>query len=98
MAYRVIWSPRALTDVEEIAHYIEKDSPLYAQAVVTKIVRSTAKLADFPLVGRIVPELNQPEFREIFVYSYRVIYRVTAETVMVVAVIHGKRLLAVPAN
>lgn len=93
MAYRIDWSPRALTDVEEIAAFIEKDSPLYAQAVVTKIVRSTAKLDDFPHVGRIVPELNQAEFRELFVYSYRVIYRVTVDTVTVVAVIHGKRLL-----
>lgn len=93
MAYRVNWSPRALTDVEEIAHFIEKDSLFYAQAVVTKIVRSTAKLADFPLAGRIVPEFNQPDFRELFVYSYRVIYRVKNETVTVVAIIHGKRLL-----
>jgi addiction module RelE/StbE family toxin len=93
MAYRVNWSPRALTDVEEIAHFIEKDSLFYAQAVVTKIVRSIAKLADFPLVGRIVPEFNQPDFRELFVYSYRVIYRVENETVTVVAIIHGKRLL-----
>lgn len=93
MAYRVNWSPRALTDIEEIAQFIEKDSLFYAQAVVTKIVRSTAKLADFPYACRIVPELNQSEFRELFVYSYRVIYRVMSESVTVVAVIHGKRLL-----
>lgn len=94
MAYRVTWSPRALVDVEEIALYIEKDSPLYARAVVTKIVRSTAKLAEFPLAGRVVPELNQPNIRELFVYSYRVIYRVADEAVTLVAVIHGKRLLS----
>jgi addiction module RelE/StbE family toxin len=93
MAYRVNWSPRALMDVEELANFIEKDSLFYAQAVVTRIVRSTAKLADFPLVGRIVPEFNQPDFRELFVYSYRVIYQVKNETVTVVAIIHGKRLL-----
>ncbi len=80
-------------DVEELANFIEKDSLFYAQAVVTRIVRSTAKLADFPLVGRIVPEFNQPDFRELFVYSYRVIYQVKNETVTVVAIIHGKRLL-----
>lgn len=93
MAYRVNWSPRALTDVEEIAHFIEKDSLFYAQAVVTKIVRATGKLADFPLVGRVVPEFSKPDFRELFVYSYRVIYRVENETVTVIAIIHGKRLL-----
>ena len=62
MAYRVNWSPRALTDVEDIAHFIEKDSLFYAQAVVTKIVRSTAKLADFPLVGRIFPNSDSRIF------------------------------------
>jgi len=31
--------------------------------------------------------------RERFVYSYRVIYRVEGQTVTVVAVIHGNRML-----
>lgn len=95
MAYRVDWSTRALDDIEEIARYIEKDSPLYARAVVTKMVRSTAALADFPFSGRIVPELNQADCRELFIYSYRVIYRVRDDAVLIVAIIHGKRLLSI---
>ena len=48
---------------------------------------------EFPLSGRIVPELNQEAIRERFIYSYRLIYCIRGKTVTIVAVIHGKRLL-----
>lgn len=93
MDTRVSWSPEALDDVDAIAAYIAKDSPYYASAVVQKILDVAQSLGQFPNVGPIVPEIGEPEFRERFVYSYRVIYRVMAEQVIVVAVIHGRRLL-----
>lgn len=36
MAFKLEWSEEALEDVESIATYIEKDSPTYAKAVVSK--------------------------------------------------------------
>lgn len=93
MDTRVSWSPEALEDVDAIAAYIAKDSPFYASAVVEKILDAARGLDRFPNIGFIVPEIGEPEFRERFVYSYRVIYRVTAEQVLVVAVVHGRRLL-----
>jgi toxin ParE1/3/4 len=93
MAYQVVWSPKAIEDVEEIASYIAKDSVAYAAAVVRKILDTTGNLSNFPLSGRIVPELGDPAIREKLVYSYRVIYRVEVETITIAAVIHGKRLL-----
>ncbi len=44
-------------------------------------------------MGRIVPELNRENIRELFVYSYRLIYEIRDKTVRIVAVVHGKRLL-----
>jgi plasmid stabilization system protein ParE len=44
MAYQVVWSPKAIEDVEEIASYIAKDSVAYAAAVVRKILDTTGKL------------------------------------------------------
>ena len=38
MAYRVVWSAKAVEDVEAIATYIARDSPFYAAAVVQKLV------------------------------------------------------------
>lgn len=44
-------------------------------------------------IGRVVPELSDENIRERFVYSYRVIYRVEDDRILVVPVIHGKRLI-----
>jgi plasmid stabilization system protein ParE len=93
MACRVAWSPRALDDVDSIASYIARDSTAHASAVVAKIVQSTRTLRHFPFAGRIVPELEDPAIRELFVFSYRVIYRVQTKTVTIAAVIHGGRIL-----
>jgi toxin ParE1/3/4 len=93
MAHRVVWSPRALADVDAIASYIASDSPFYASSVVRKIVALTRTLEKFPFAGRKVPEFDDENLREVIAYSYRIIYRVEAAEVIVAAVIHGKRNL-----
>lgn len=40
-----------------------------------------------------MPELDDENIRERFVYSYRLIYRIHENEVLIIAVIHGKRLL-----
>ncbi|HZR27848.1 MAG TPA: type II toxin-antitoxin system RelE/ParE family toxin [Terriglobales bacterium] len=94
MAHEVVWSPRAIQDVDSIASYIAADSTAYASAVVQKIIDTTRNLSRFPLGGRMVPELDDKAVREHIVYSYRVIYRVEEKQITIVAVIHGKRILA----
>ena len=87
----VVWSPRAVDDVRAIAAHIGEDSLAYAKSVAQKIVASTRRLADFPMSGRVAPEFGDEHMREVFAYSYRVIYRVEGETVTIAAVVHGKR-------
>jgi toxin ParE1/3/4 len=93
MAHRVEWSRRALQDLENIAEFIARDSPTYAGTVIKKIVSQTRMLAQFPRTGRKVPEFDDENVRELIVYSYRIIYRLTGEGVLVAAVIHGRRML-----
>jgi len=93
MAYEVVWSSRAVEDVEAIAVYIASDSTSYAAAVVKKIVDTTRNLRRLPFTGRIVPEFGEENIREKLVYSYRIIYRIQNQTITIAAVIHGKRLL-----
>jgi plasmid stabilization system protein ParE len=45
------------------------------------------------LIGRVVPEIGDEHIRERFIYSYRLVYRVEPGRILVVAVIHGKRLI-----
>jgi len=93
MAYDVVWSPEALEDLDSIAAYLARDSQFYAAAVVAKILECGRLLTEFPFAGRVVPELGDEALRERFVYSYRVIYRVMLDRILVVPVIHGRRLL-----
>lgn len=93
MAYRVAWSPRAVEDLEAIAQYISADSAAYAAAVVKTILHTARSLSQFPLSGRVVPEIADESIREWFAYSYRVIYRIEKGVITIAAVVHGRRLL-----
>lgn len=93
MALRIVFSSRALSDIESIAEYIAADSPTYARSVVKRIVQSTRALSKFPQMGRVVPEFENPSVREIFAYSYRIIYRIYEDRIVIAAVVHGRRQL-----
>lgn len=93
MARLIIWSPRAVEDLEAIAAYIAHDSEAYAKSVVRTILRKVRLLSEFPLIGRMVPEFEDESIREIFAYSYRIIFRVTEDEVIPAAIVHGKRIL-----
>ena len=93
MALKLEWSEEALEDIESIATYIEKDSPIYAKSVVSKFFEKANILQEFSELGRKVPEFDDISIREIFIYSYRLIYQVREKKVLFVAVVHGKRLL-----
>ena len=93
MAHRVIWSDEAVEDLQHISDYIARDSRHYAAAVVSRIVKSTRRLSRYPRSGRIVPEVGDETFREILVYSYRIIYRVDERIVTIEAIAHGRQSL-----
>jgi len=93
MEYRVTWSPEAAEDLESIAEYIERGSSFYAQSVVSQILATSRKIKEFPLIGRVLPEIGDENIRERFVYSYRLVYQIKGQKILIVAVIHGKRLL-----
>ena len=93
MACLLAWSPEALEDVELIASFVERDSLWYAKIVTSKIVSAAENISSNPEMGRMVPEIADKNIRELFVYSYRLIYRIEPERIVVAAVIHGSRLL-----
>jgi plasmid stabilization system protein ParE len=50
-------------------------------------------LGEFPFSGRKVPEYDDESIRELIAYSYRIIYVADEDSVVIAAVIHGKRML-----
>lgn len=89
----VDWSPEAIEDLDSIVGYIAKDSQFYAKAVVNKILLVAKEVPEYPYLGRAVPEIGNEQIRERFVYSYRLIYKINEGNILIVAIIHGKRLL-----
>ena len=92
---RIEWNERALNDLNEIYDYIARDSKNYANLFVKKLYESTQKLKNFPNIGRIVPEVDNPHIREILFQNYRIIYRNKIEFVEVLTIIHSSRLLRI---
>jgi plasmid stabilization system protein ParE len=60
-------------------------------ACLKEIVDKSERLNDFPKMGRVVPEVGDENVRELFVYSYRLIYQVSDSVVKVLTVVHNKR-------
>jgi plasmid stabilization system protein ParE len=91
MDRKVIWSDAAAADLEAAAEFISKDSPAYAAGFVLRSLEAAESLEDFAERGRMVPELRDESIREIFVHSYRLIYKVEEIRVSILALIHGRR-------
>lgn len=89
----VRWTLQASDDLDSIAQFIAKDSPQYARLFVADVFQAVERLGDFPKSGRVVPELKDPQIREVILGNYRLVYRFRAQLVEMLTVYHGARLL-----
>ena len=87
----VIWAPSALDDIDSIAKYIAADSAEMASLFIDRLIEATDRLEQFPLSGRIIPEINNPDCREVIYGAYRIMYRMEGDEVWIWGVIHGAR-------
>jgi len=64
-AMTIVWTERALADLEAIGDYIAADNPLAADRWVREILSAVERAATLPLAGRSVPEVGRPDIREV---------------------------------
>ena len=83
MDFKVILSPRAVQDLREIVRYISFDNSVRAESFGRELITKTRSLVSFPEMGRVVPEFDEPDIREIIHKSYRIVYRVQHEKRMI---------------
>jgi plasmid stabilization system protein ParE len=88
---QVTWSPSSLQDVDQIAEFISRDSADQAALFVTRLMEAADRLGLFPRSGRIIPEIGNPDCREIIYGAYRIMFRVQTEDVWITGVVHGAR-------
>ena len=89
----VVWSEPALTDLDAIADHIALRDVSAARALVRRVLDHVGQLADHPLSGPKLPEFDDWRYRQIVEAPCRIIYRLDGDTVYVVHVVRGERLL-----
>ncbi len=90
----VHWTDNAINHLLSIYEYISRDSQTYAKRIVDKLTHRSIQIAAFPLSGRIVPEYETENIREVIEKPYRIIYRLMPNQIDVLAVVHGSQLLS----
>ena len=89
----VIWTIKAVEQVEQIGSFIEKDSPFQARRVIQLIIKETRKLKQHTRIGKMIPEVLEDPYRELRVFSYRILYKIISEDrIAIVGVVHGRQL------
>lgn len=91
---KIVWSNKSVNNLDEISEYISINSPLYAPVFIQKIIKSVERLKDFPNSGRIVPEFNNKNIREIIFHNYRIVYRIKNNFVEIILVTHGTKIIS----
>jgi toxin ParE1/3/4 len=86
---KVVWSDKAKHQLRGIHAYIAQDSEQYARRVVDRITSRSKQLAQFPHSGRVTAEFDNEAIRELIEGSYRIIYEIRANTIVVAAVVHS---------
>lgn len=86
------WTLQAADDFEAIIEFVSKDSPPYARMLAIDITDAVEQIGVFPQSGRIVPEIGSPDYRELILGNYRIIYRVQSDLVQILTLHHTARL------
>ena len=91
---RVEWAEAAVRDLEEIVGYLAQESRPDAERLLRRVEDRAATLESSPARGRTVPELTRfhmRTWRELVMRPYRLVYRIEADTVIVLAVFDARR-------
>lgn len=93
MGFKVILTPQSLDDLGKIVSFIAQDNSERAKTFGNELIDRALTLAELPERGRVVPEISEPDVREIIHRSYRVIYEIfpAQNTVYVLRFWHGAR-------
>lgn len=92
---KIKWTTQSISDIENIAEFIAKDSERYAQIQTLRFFEAVEVLQTNSKIGRMVPEFKSDAVREIILGNYRIIYHLVSQnSIDILTVHHSKRLLS----
>ena len=92
---RIVWSPLAIQRASDIADYIAQDKPAAAASWIKTLFSKVDQLKSAPEIGRIVPEIEDIQFRELIYGNYRIIYRLESLQISALTIRHGMQILPI---
>ena len=91
---KIILRLKANNDLSQIYIYISNDSLYHARKTIYDILNQIEDLMLFPYMGRKVPEYNINNISELIYKSYRIIYEVESNKILIRRIWHSSRLLS----
>jgi len=92
---KIVWSPLAVERASEIVDYIAQDRTSAADKWIHKVFSRVDQLRSNPEIGRIVPEINERQFRELIYGNYRIIYHIEKKQISILTIRHGNQILPI---
>jgi plasmid stabilization system protein ParE len=88
---KIVWFSLAVERASEIVDYISQDKPLAANNWINTVFTNVDQLKANPEIGRIVPEINECQFKELIYGNYRIIDHIGTKQISTLTIRHGKR-------
>ncbi len=87
----ITWTEPALSDLNDIAEYIALENVIVAKQLVQMIFSKVERLEVFPESGRIPPELEHLNYRDVFINPCRIFYKHDGEKVFILFAMRTER-------
>lgn len=87
----IAWSEPALDDVTALRKWLARDSKPLSDSVVETIFNAIETVVPFPRIGRVVSEVGDDTVRELLFRTFRIVYKVTADGIVVLGILYGGR-------
>lgn len=88
---KIFWTRWSIKDLRSIYDYIALDSPFYASRFIDKLINRTEQLIEHPQSGRIVPEKEDPNIKELIEGNYRIFYKINPNKVTILRIHNSAR-------
>jgi toxin ParE1/3/4 len=87
----------AFNDLEDIrTWYKDQQVPEVGNRLIKEVIAQIERLVEFPESGRVVPEFNIENLREIIFTPFRIVYRLDGNKIKILRVWRSERLLKMP--
>lgn len=92
---KIFWTKEAINNLLEIEDFISQNNPERAAEFTDYLIDQAEYLKTTPNMGRIVPEISNPDIRELIVKNYRIVYKEINNEIHIVTVFESHRRLPI---